>query len=102
LIRRPRHSVGVDALWHRGAGTAGVGMIAVIDRVDTDFNEYPYRTVDPGSYADARLFGSYGISAALRVEARLENLFGKRYEDVFGFPALGRRLTAGLAVRTGR
>jgi outer membrane cobalamin receptor len=33
------------------------------------------------------------------LQARIENLFNKRYEPVYGFPALGRSFTAALGMR---
>jgi len=54
--------------------------------------------VDPGSYADARIYGSAVVTTKVTARVALENLFNRHYEEVYGFPALGRRLLLGLTV----
>ena len=78
---------------------AGVGLVVVADREDTDFNSFPAARVSPGDYAVARLYGSYDLSARFIVRARVENLFDTRYEPVYGFPALGRALIGSVELR---
>lgn len=100
LIRRPRHTGSAEVLVSvTSRGILGTGLVAVLDRQDSDFNSFPSRRVDPGDYLVARLYGSWGIGARLILRARIENLFDRRYEAVYGFPALGRSLTGSAAVR---
>ncbi|HEV8151021.1 MAG TPA: TonB-dependent receptor [Gemmatimonadales bacterium] len=100
LIRRPRHTGSADVLMAvTPRGTIGTGIVAVLDREDADFNSFPARRVDPGDYFTMRLYGSWDIGARLVLKARIENLFDRRYEPVYGFPALGRSFTGSLAVR---
>ena len=47
-------------------------------------------------YIIVRLFGNYEISDDLIFNARIENLFDEKYEEVIGYPALGRAVHAGL------
>ena len=47
-------------------------------------------------YVTFRLFGNYEISDDLIFNARIENLFDEEYEEVIGYPALGRAVHAGL------
>ena len=47
-------------------------------------------------YVTFRLFGNYQISDDLIFNARIENLFDEEYEEVIGYPALGRAVHAGL------
>lgn len=105
LIRRPKHSVRVDARTHvAGRATLGAGMNYVGRRDDVDFRPFPsirttlspYVTVD----ADASLDllrqgrGRPGIAATFRAE----NLFDKSYETVVGFAGRGRALFGGARV----
>ena len=100
LIRRPRHTLGADVVvTATGRSTLGAGVQVVAGREDTDFNSFPARRVDPGDYVVARLYASHELGPHVSVRARVENLFDRRYEPVYGFPALGRSLTGSAAVR---
>jgi vitamin B12 transporter len=100
LIRRPAHALSADAVWAAAPGVRlGAGLTGALGREDTDFNVFPFARVNPGDYVDARLHGSVAVTRGLAVRGALENLFDERYEEVYGFPALGRRVTAGLEVR---
>ena len=100
LIRRPRHTGNADVLVALSSRAGiGAGLLAVLDREDSDFNSFPSRRVNPGDYLVARLYGSWEIGNRLVLKARAENLFDKVYEPVYGFPALGRSVTASAAVR---
>ena len=97
LIRRPRHAAGADLLWTVISRLdLGAGVTAVLDRRDTDFNVFPAIRVDPGDYVDARVQAAYRLAGGAAVRLAVENLFDQRYEEVYGFPALGRRLSATL------
>jgi vitamin B12 transporter len=100
LIRRPRHTFNGDVVARLSTrGTLGGGVLLVTNREDTDFNVFPSVRVDPGNYLVARLYGSYDLSRRFTLRARVENLFNRRYEPVYGFPALPRSLSATAAVR---
>ena len=49
------------------------------------------------NYIIVRLFGNYEISDNLIFNARIENLFDEEYEEVIGYPALGRAVHAGFS-----
>ena len=100
LIRRPRHSLSGDLLLApTRRSSLGAGLLVVAGREDTDFNSFPATRVNPGDYAVARLYGSYDLTARVTLRARAENLFDRRYEPVYGFPALGRSVSGSAAVR---
>lgn len=100
LIRRPKHSLGADvALSVSSRAILGAGVVVAADREDTDFNQFPAARVNPGDYAVTRLYGSWDFTARFSLRARAENLFDTRYEPVYGFPGLGRSVTAGVALR---
>jgi vitamin B12 transporter len=100
LIRRPRHTLSTDILFATsGRTTVGAGVLAVLDREDTDFNSFPARRVDPGDYAVTRVYASWDVSHRVTLRVKADNLFDRRYEPVYGFPALGRSVSGLAEVR---
>ncbi len=53
-------------------------------------------SVDADDYAIFRIFNNFEISDGLSLTSRIENLFDTQYEEVVGYPALGRAIHAGL------
>ncbi|MFN0179203.1 MAG: TonB-dependent receptor plug domain-containing protein [Gemmatimonadales bacterium] len=102
LIRRPKHALSADLYWRSGKLAVGIGGFAAIDREDSDFNAFPATRVDPGNYFDASLRANWQLTNRFAARARLDNLFDAYYEEVYGFPALGRRLQVGFAIGDGR
>ena len=83
LRRRPRESVDVSGwLDLTPRWTVGLGLRGVYDRVES---------VGPiGSYSVARLFSSFELRNRISIKVRAENLFGERYDEVYGYAALPR------------
>jgi vitamin B12 transporter len=102
LIRRPRHAGSLDLAWSGDRLRLGVGAHAAFDREDSDFSSFPFRRIDPGNIVDTRILVEWRASGAMSIRGRAENLFDGRYEEVYGFPALGRRATAGLSISMGK
>ncbi|MCM2257759.1 MAG: TonB-dependent receptor [Vicinamibacteria bacterium] len=94
LLRRPRHSGTVTVTATPGRLTAGLTLALVGERADSDFAGLGL-TRNPG-YArlDARL--RYVVGAGISVFAAGENLTDAEYEEVLGYPALGRAVRFGL------
>lgn len=101
LIRRPRHTIAADVAWTTDRLMVGLGAQAAIDREDSDFSSFPFRRIDPGNVFDARVTAEWRASGLLAIRGRIENLLNDRYEEVYGYPALGRRVTVGLSFGTG-
>lgn len=95
LLRRPRHRVGAD-LWHDwGRGfTAGIGTMGVTQREDV--HARTFRTVDGEDYVVVRVYGAWQVTPRLAVKVRIENLLDESFEEVNGYPALGRGGFAGV------
>ncbi|MEP6917199.1 MAG: TonB-dependent receptor, partial [Acidobacteriota bacterium] len=103
LLQRPRQqwalnlsaSQGRWSAWTRGGGRGRVLA------VEPSFGTF-------GGLFDADGFATWAAGAAWKVTrqielfGRVENLFDRRYEEVFGFPALPRGAMAGLRVAAGR
>jgi vitamin B12 transporter len=95
LLRRPRHRASLD-VWRKFGGgfSLGAGLVAVGQREDV--NAQSFRTIDGEDYAVARVYGAWQATPRLAVKARLENALDERYEEVHGYPALGRGVFAGV------
>jgi vitamin B12 transporter len=94
LIRRPVHSgsFGVNVNYAR-VNWNFIGYFTGT-RLDSNFaSQTP--THDPG-YARFDMAVNYNVTRGLFVTARAINLFDKHYQDVFGYPALGRYYMLGL------
>ena len=85
------------------ADTAAIGRVLRGETLD----------VEPNFGASGGLFtndgygmltvgGAWTLRGALSVQARVVNALGADYEDVFGYPALGRTLYAGIRVAARR
>jgi len=99
LVNRPRHQWAIDAgvtharvtAWLRGGGRGRV--LAVEPSYGTFgglFTADGYNVWNAGA--------SWRVARQLEIFGRIENLFDRRYEEVFGYPALGRGAFAGLRV----
>jgi outer membrane receptor protein involved in Fe transport len=103
LLRRPRHQANVDLLWRHRRVTAyfnAGGRSRVLD-VEPNWGA-------SGGLFYAAGFGVAGAGAAVHagrhvdVLVRVDNLFDRRYEAVFGFPAPRRSFTVGVRLAAGR
>jgi vitamin B12 transporter len=74
--------------------TLGLGLKFVHDVMDIDGGNFS--TVKGDDYAIVRLFTDYQISEEIKLFGRIENLMDEGYEEVDGYPALGRAVYAGL------
>jgi vitamin B12 transporter len=100
LIRRPSHSGKVVAAFTASSGISASASVGIVGkRPDTDFAQFPSpRVTLPGHTktdvsAEFPLAGTSG--RGLTLNARVENLFDKKYEDVLYFRAPGRIVFAG-------
>ena len=101
LVRRPRRQGSLEIDWTAAKGAAflainGRGKVADLE---PDFASSVF--TNPG-YAVLALGGSFKLRGGLEVFGRVENALNRAYEEVFGYPALGRRAVAGVRVAAGR
>lgn len=95
LLRRPRHRGGLDAWRAFGGGfSAGAGLVAVGQREDV--HARTFRTIDGEDYAVVRVYAEQRLAAGWALRARVENALAERYEEVHGYPAIGRGLFLAL------
>jgi vitamin B12 transporter len=63
-----------------------------------DYN-FPGQIMDPG-YARLDLAASYNVSHGVSFYGRIANLADKKYQEVYGYPALGREIRIGVKYTT--
>lgn len=99
LLRRPRHQGSLSARWSGGRVSGGATLVVVGKRADSDFLGLGLKQNDGHTRLDTRL----RVRLVRGLEAFLvaENLLDRKYQDVLGYPALGRSLRAGLRFRSG-
>ena len=97
LLRRPRHRAFVGAAWHPVAAlTVSPRATFVGKRLDAD--PVTRRNEELPSYVRLDVYARWDFGH-FAPYARLENATDRRYEEVDGYPAPGRRWAAGLEVR---
>ena len=103
LLRRPRHQGSADVIWTRGRLQA-FGMATL--RGTTLDVEPSFGTFGGLFENDGHVVVTTGAAVTLArsvtAYARVANAFGADYEDVFGYPALGRTAYVGLRVAAHR
>jgi len=102
LLRRPRHRAFVDVGYARANATAFFTIDARGETLDVEpsFGLFGGLFENPG-YATSSAGLSWRFGRAT-VFGRVTNIFDRRYEEIFGFPAPGRRAAAGVRVAAGR
>jgi vitamin B12 transporter len=63
-----------------------------------DYN-FPGQIINPG-YALINLAATYNIARGFSLYGRINNLANKQYQEVYGFPALGREFRIGVKYTT--
>ncbi|MGI8672842.1 MAG: TonB-dependent receptor [Luteitalea sp.] len=103
LLRRPAHGGFADLMLAVGRAS---GFVRVDGRAQA-------RDIDPSFGANAGIFDvagfttvDAGVTIGLRREidlvVRATNLLDRAYEEIFGFPSMGRSVMAGVRLATGR
>ena len=103
LLRRPTHQGGVDLTWtgRRLQAFATATLRGETLDVEPNFGASGGLFANDG-YAMVTVGGGWTFASRLTLHARVVNAFGASYEDVLGYPALGRTLYAGLRVAARR
>jgi outer membrane receptor protein involved in Fe transport len=98
LFRRPRHSGFAGIAWHDDRLTVDLNGVFVGSYVDSDFASLqPPITSNPG-YTTWNAHVSYKLVAQLAITAAFDNLNNADYMEPLGYPALQRRIRAGVRV----
>ena len=100
LIRRPTHSGSLVVSYSRPWGMSlGTAVSYVGKRPDTDFSQFPSPRVTLPAYTKVDLSAEYPLTGlnrgGLTLNARLDDVFDKRYQDVLHFASPGRTILIG-------
>jgi outer membrane cobalamin receptor len=100
LLRRPRHQGSLSVQLSVPRWSAGATVVRVGARADSDFVGLGLTRAAPYTRLDGRL----RMRVAGPVEAFVvgENLLDAEYQEVLGYPALGRSVRGGLRLTVGR
>jgi outer membrane receptor protein involved in Fe transport len=103
LLRRPRHSGALDLTFTRRRVTAfgRVGSRARALDIEPSYGTYGGLFFNPG-FTVVDIGASWRVASIVEVIGRVGNVFDRRYEETFGFPALGRDATIGVRIAAGR
>ncbi|MBP7778380.1 MAG: TonB-dependent receptor [Acidobacteria bacterium] len=103
LLRRPTHQGGLDLTWTgaRLRAFATATLRGTTLDVEPSFGAFGGLFENDG-YGVVTVGGAWTLASRVTVHARLVNALGANYEDVLGYPALGRTLYAGLRVAARR
>lgn len=95
LLRRPRWSGSVSIGGPLAASLHGEAALVFVGS-HTDVDPVSYSRVAQPGFVTASLTTRLSLGSGLAVRARLENAANRRYEEVRGYPAPGRRLMLGF------
>jgi vitamin B12 transporter len=99
LLRRPEHRAGVELAVELPGdrGHAWIGATWVGDRTDVD--PVTFSVAEAEAYLVVDATAQIGLTPALRLELRLDNLLDEDYEEVLGYATADRSASAALRYR---
>ncbi|MEZ5286211.1 MAG: TonB-dependent receptor [Vicinamibacterales bacterium] len=103
LLRRPRHQGSLDVVWTGGR----VDVFGQLQRRGATLDAEPAFGPSGGLYANpgftiANAGASLRLVRYVTLQARVQNLFDERYEEVLGYPAPRRTAYVGVRIAAGR
>lgn len=102
LVRRPRHIASVNFSYAFLDGKAHANLGVVYNGKQEDFafdaNTFERTNVPLKAYTLINLAASYKVTEHAEVYGRIENLFDKKYEEVFTYNTPGRGAYGGVKV----
>lgn len=101
LVRRPRSSGSVDVRWAADRASLFLALSGRGSMLDLEPN-FASSLYENDGFVTTTIGGAARLHRHIDVYARVNNLFDRDYEEVFGFPALGRSASIGVRVTTGR
>jgi vitamin B12 transporter len=103
LLRRPEHRGNFLANWGFLPGlSANLNLTVVGERLDSFYDYATFITiknVPVPAYTKLDLAVRWQATKNLELYARAENLSDEKYEEIYGFPALGQFFGAGVTAR---
>ncbi|HEY8387567.1 MAG TPA: TonB-dependent receptor, partial [Parasegetibacter sp.] len=101
LIRKPKHSTGFTGSYQITPRLFfSTSVFTYSSRTDVDFNSFPSEEVTMKGYAVWNAFAEYGLfSNKLKLFFDVKNITNTKYEEVWGYSALGVNFMGGLSVK---
>ncbi|MDR2216417.1 MAG: TonB-dependent receptor, partial [Nevskiaceae bacterium] len=91
LLRRPRGMANATATWRAPFGlTSSLALRYVSASDDMDFDQFPAARVHLAAYTLVDLRLAWSVTDAVKLAARIENLFDENYQTVLNYGATGR------------
>jgi outer membrane cobalamin receptor len=101
LLRRPKHQIGASLFVEAGRLSAHIAGRGRTRTRDVDPSQGAFGGIfDSPGYAVSNVAVAWKLLPHVALFGRIDNLFNRAYEDVLGFPALGRSALAGFRVAT--
>ena len=97
LLRVPLNTGSASLFWKRGRVDAAFTVRGEDNDLDTGLDGFT-RVIRPG-FVVADLAGGYALNDHVRLTARIENLAGGHYEEVFGYGEPGRAIYVGIRLK---
>jgi vitamin B12 transporter len=99
LVRRSEHKAGLFLSYSfTQSVNANVEFIYVGEREEPDFTNYPSRIIMP-DYFLVNFAAHYNLFSFLRLQARIENLLDKQYEEIYGYGTAGFSVFGGISLK---
>ncbi len=99
LYRRPEHKAGIFLSYsYNKSINVNIELIYVGEREEPDFVNYTSRIIMP-DYFLINFAAHYDLFSFLRLQGRIENLFNKQYEEVYGYGTAGFSIYGGINLR---
>ncbi|HDP94345.1 MAG TPA: TonB-dependent receptor [Candidatus Aminicenantes bacterium] len=100
LLRRPEHAVSAGFTWTRPRFTLGGEMVYVGRRLDFNELDWIFPVVEVPAFNTFSFHATVSVTPTLSLEARVTNAFNADYAEIYGYPAPGTRVMAGLRFQT--
>ena len=98
LLRRPKHQGSFSARYGGERFSVGASLVSVGERADSDFVGIGLTKNEAYTRVDVRVHAR--IVSGLSAYVVAENLLDRQYQEVLGYPALGRSVRVGLRFRS--
>jgi vitamin B12 transporter len=99
LLRRPKHQASAWGRVDAGRFTFGANLVSVGRRADSDF--VGLGLTENAAYTRVGARTQLRLGRGVEAFVVAENLFDAHYQEVLGYPALGRAVRGGLRLRSG-
>lgn len=96
LIRRAKTLASISAYENSGAYRTGLSLNYTGPRPDKDFGNYPATLVNLPSYTLLNLYGRYQYNKEISLFWRIENVYNRHYQTVYGTNQAGRGIFVGV------